>query len=541
MNHRWVAALAGAVGLLHTSAAAGAPSLCRFAATGTAIQVTNLSLAAPPGEIALPASGRVVLAADGKRLYVSTGSEFAIVDVATLTRIGTIATPVRPSIYTVGPDGTLFAVQWLDDGPSVLALDPKSGSAGEPIRLSGLSAVYDIGVGDGGRLLFVLGSGREWHQVIRIVDLSGAIADVTAVVPVPAHQSIGMQVSPTGPFAYVPSVSLLSGEPGGTWLVPWSGDPVALGFAAGGSRALFSPDGGLAYVMQSSLPEGGPPTLVVDTATHAVVGELPGGAIAAFTDDGCVLIGAGRTLRRACPGDPHTPVVDRATLSPDAITPVRESGPTATAWTAGSCVPAEAPCEPGAPCLELLGARAGAGDTVEIEARLRSGGTEVVGLQADLYFDADLPLPFASPTAAGRRLPPCRVNPDIGKAASTFVCFESDERGCLTFRSLVLSLLDLEPIADGSDIFTCTLPIPTDATAGRYRLTCAHGGAANPNGEALPLRCTQGEVVVTAADESTHPLSRASRDTGCQVTPPHASAPLLAAPLLLLIIARRRR
>lgn len=126
---------------------------------------------------------------------------------------------------------------------------------------------------------------------------------------------------------------------------------------------------------------------------------------------------------------------------------------------------------------------------------------EVAGVQVDIAFDPDTPI---LPDSEDE--PNCRVNPSIDKSGTSFAyqpagCTPGED--CTGVRAIVLSLSNLDPIPDGSQLFTCTVTVATDAEAGDYPLVCSNPGAGDPNGDRLGTDCTDGAITVAVPSAAT--------------------------------------
>jgi hypothetical protein len=165
--------------------------------------------------------------------------------------------------------------------------------------------------------------------------------------------------------------------------------------------------------------------------------------------------------------------------------------------------------------------------------------------------------------------PACEVNPAIDKDATAFafqpVGCEGEE--CTSVKALVLSLTNVDPIPDGSVLYTCVIEITETAADGEsYDLTCSDAGASTPNGMSLVTECTNGSISVglvtptptptgdggtpthTGGATATHTRPTvipptAFCDDGCAITPASESQAgwLLLLPAALLWLRRRSR
>ncbi len=206
-----------------------------------------------------------------------------------------------------------------------------------------------------------------------------------------------------------------------------------------------------------------------------------------------------------------------------------------------------------------------AGDTVAVTVTLNTG-TDVAGTQNDITF-----APPLSVAARANGRPDCTVNETINKGGTSFAFQPAGCSGteCTGVRSLVLALDNVDPIADGSALYTCNVVIAEDAEDGDYELACSNPGASDPNGGALVAECEPGTVTVggggdvtptpteTQVEATSTPTvqdgtptrtrtpgggGRSNDDDGCAVVAPadSTSAWLLLLPFAALLWWRRR-
>ena len=176
--------------------------------------------------------------------------------------------------------------------------------------------------------------------------------------------------------------------------------------------------------------------------------------------------------------------------------------PAATTAPAASAAPVKAPAArpPAAagigagPAIVLSSAQAAPGQRATITATLRSGGASIAGAQNDIGFD-----PQVAIAAKGNGKPDCSPNPSIGKEGTAF-SFQparcTPGAGCTGVRALVLSLSNVEPIANGSVLYTCTVQVAAQASAGAHALTLSRAGFSSPQGEAIDGGGSNGSVTV---------------------------------------------
>ncbi len=490
-------------------ATGSAADLCRIEGSGIdSVRLSNLSSGAAPTELRTGRlRGRVTLSADRRRLFMPTERGLSVLDLKRLRVVDTIPIAAE-GLFAVGPDDTVYFTEADGAGIVLRALDTRRRAVVHSVALpDAVVGARTMSIGDGGRLLFIATYSRSGAGVA-IVDLTSARLLSTWTSPTP-YADVFPQANPTGDFAYV------LGRAYDTtldriWLVHSDGAAEPLALPTGG--AVFSPDGLRAYVVRDVEPDGPDRTLLVD-ANHQAIADLPSGDIVGFAADDCVIVTNGRELRRACPGDERSQPVDPATLSPANTQPVDINVFAAAAWTTGPCQAPPSGCEDGVACLEIAGAAGAAGESVDIAVRLNTAGAQIPGVQNDLYLDRALGFPLA---ATGR--PACETNPDIDKAPSFFNCQQPAADGCLATRALVLSLSAVDPIPDGSELYRCPVHIPDDTPAGHYRIGCGYAGASTLEGDPLPIRCQESEIVVVATEGTAAAQSGTAASAGCQIT-----------------------
>ena len=142
-----------------------------------------------------------------------------------------------------------------------------------------------------------------------------------------------------------------------------------------------------------------------------------------------------------------------------------------------------------------VGSATGApGDLVSIDVGLSVEGSAVLATQNRIDFTRQ-----AFVAARGDGVPDCRVNPDIDKNATAFRFLPIDcdpAVDCSGVRAFVLAFDNLDPIADGSRLYSCNVRIAADAAAGAYPLANTELGASAAAGVLLPTTGSAGEVTV---------------------------------------------
>ena len=148
-----------------------------------------------------------------------------------------------------------------------------------------------------------------------------------------------------------------------------------------------------------------------------------------------------------------------------------------------------------APSVDVGSATGAPGDVVTFAVTLSTAGELVAAMQADIAFDS-LNTPVAATGSGG---PDCMVNPAIGKEATVFAFQPPGCVGaaCTAFRALVLSFSNVNPIPDGSVLYTCDVAISPGAAAGAYPLMISNFILATPDGQAVPgVSATDGAITV---------------------------------------------
>jgi MYXO-CTERM domain-containing protein len=174
------------------------------------------------------------------------------------------------------------------------------------------------------------------------------------------------------------------------------------------------------------------------------------------------------------------------------------------------------------------------GDVAQLCVSLDSGGAEVAGTQNDLVWDGSC---ATLPNSAS-----CEINPATGKQLQGGFPPQFD----FTFRALVLSLADVDPIPDGP-LYCCSFTVEGDpGTCCPVELVRV--GASDPRGTALSTSANTAQLCVAGAGTpvpTRTPIpGGGGEDDGCQVSgrrdrgvPPT----VLVIGLVALAALRRRR
>lgn len=132
-------------------------------------------------------------------------------------------------------------------------------------------------------------------------------------------------------------------------------------------------------------------------------------------------------------------------------------------------------------------------------------GTAVAGTENEVGFGPQARIAFDT---AGE--PECAVNPSIGKAG--YFAFQptgcTPGSDCTSVKAIIIGIFEstqqeceqdpdncynLDPIPDGSTLYTCQLAL---GTAGSYPITCANPDASDPDGMPIATTCPSSQVTV---------------------------------------------
>jgi hypothetical protein len=225
-------------------------------------------------------------------------------------------------------------------------------------------------------------------------------------------------------------------------------------------------------------------------------------------------------------------------------------------WTLLTAVLMIAPAAHGQVVIELGTATGFAGERVVLEVRLRSNGSEVVGIENVLQFDPVTPVAIH---AGQSSIPDCFRLDHIPLGGYGFR-FDTD--ACITpgcpIRALVLEQDQIEPIPDGTRLYGCAVEIAVRAPAGSYAVRCSSPGAVDKDGNRLAAECIDGTIEVTATPTPTDiatptmtplpptntpssTLVRAESGGGCQVAPTEDAPSLWPIGLALFSLVAWRR
>lgn len=178
-----------------------------------------------------------------------------------------------------------------------------------------------------------------------------------------------------------------------------------------------------------------------------------------------------------------------ATATPTRLTPTPTVTPTMT---------------PGGGAIHLSSPIGIPGDQVTVSATLETGGAIVGSTQNDITFDsANAPI-----AALPDGTPDCALNPALNKD-HLFVFRPNGCTGamCTMVRTAVFNVSPpVNPIPEGSVLYTCKVAIAANAPPGEYPLVISTAQLADPNGTVLPNGSIDGKVVVLTQLATATPL-----------------------------------
>jgi len=139
------------------------------------------------------------------------------------------------------------------------------------------------------------------------------------------------------------------------------------------------------------------------------------------------------------------------------------------------------------------------GQVVSVPVVLHAMGQRVATMQMSLAFDPGTPIDVRAD-----QTPDCAMNPNIQNATTTFVFEPIDCTpgvDCTGVLSTVSAGNQATPIADGTELFSCKVTVPVDASTGRHPVSCADGEASGPSGFPLDTAWSDGAVVVACTGD----------------------------------------
>jgi len=156
----------------------------------------------------------------------------------------------------------------------------------------------------------------------------------------------------------------------------------------------------------------------------------------------------------------------------------------------------------GAATIHIGSADGARGDAVVVEVTLDTEGDALVAVENVISFEALAPVLS------------CARNDALGKDDTTFffqpeACSPGGD--CESVKAMVVSLSSLDPIPDGSVLYTCTVPIDEDATPGsEVPLACLGPLGSSISGEEMYVSCTNGAIRVASSSPSPTPTITAT-------------------------------
>jgi hypothetical protein len=146
-----------------------------------------------------------------------------------------------------------------------------------------------------------------------------------------------------------------------------------------------------------------------------------------------------------------------------------------------------------------------AGDDVTITVSLDTEGEMVLATQNRIDFTRS-----AAIAANGEGQPDCTVNPAIDKNASGFRFLPlpcNPALDCQSVRVFVIAFDNLDPIPDGSNLYSCRVLIAANATPGQYALQNAETASSAAGGVLLETTGIGGQVEVVLPSPTPSPTS----------------------------------
>src|SRR5215475_10526447 len=202
----------------------------------------------------------------------------------------------------------------------------------------------------------------------------------------------------------------------------------------------------------------------LQTAVAISLGELPSSSCAAIDGDGDGVVVVSEVERGVA----------------EAVLGCGQAAPTSGVAAASGI---------GIPVVHLGSTSGLPGQTVSFDVTLETSGEPIAGVQVDIDFDPNTPI-AARPN--GR--PDCSPNAAIHKGGTSFAFQPPGCSGssCTAIRSLVLALDNIDPIPDGSIMFSCNVAIAPNAPNGVYPLGGFKAGSSDPQGGAISTDVTNG-------------------------------------------------
>lgn len=172
------------------------------------------------------------------------------------------------------------------------------------------------------------------------------------------------------------------------------------------------------------------------------------------------------------------------------------------------------------PSLEVSSVTGAPGSQVTISVTLHTMGAMVAATQNSLTFDNTKAM---LNQVSGH--PDCTVNPDINRESTIFFPEPPNCTGsaCTGMKVLVFSITNLDPLPDGSLLYTCNVNIAATAS-GTSTIVIDGINLSDPNGIALPATGINGVITVgTPPPTATATATETPEDT---VTPTQTDTPI---------------
>lgn len=409
----------------------------------------------------------VVVTPDGAFAYVANreSNTVSVIETATSSLINTIPVGPGPNAVALTPDGTAaYVTNSFTKSPgtvSVIATATNAVIATVPVYRN----PNRLAVTPDGRFAYVTNF-RSWN--VAVIDT--ATNTVAATIPLFGRPS-GVTINPNGASAYVVTLG------GSVAVIETATNALTNVIAVGASPYGIAPTrtGSVAYVANFDSGSVSVVDLVDETEAATIAVGLKPFAVALNCVDG------------GCTEPAYTP---RPTRTPT-ITPTGSRTPTPTSTRPPTRTPTPTP----RPVQILIGTAVGQpGELVNVAVSIDTAGQAVVGAQNDLYFGHD-----AAVAARANGSPECAVNPEIHKDATSFVfqpvgCQPGVD--CEAVRALVFALDNLDPIAPGATLYTCSVRITADAPPGGPFLFATGVSVSDAAGRALFAVGGNGQVFV---------------------------------------------
>ena len=424
----------------------------------------------------------IAVSPDGTRVYVANrgSSTVSVIDSATDQLVATVDSGVGPGSngIALSPDGTRAYVNnaFSRDPGTVSVIDTAAAMAIGTIEVARNPKRVAIAP-DG--LTGYVANFRSWN--ISIVDLStNALRDALRV----SGRTVGVAVHPNGQYAYITNLD------GTVEILETANGLLTVPIAVGREpyAIALSDQGGTAYV--ANLADN--TVSVVDLGADVEVTRIPVGNKPFAIAWGC--------RGAECSLPPFTPKPTRTATPSPTITE------NATTTETPTITPTRPP-NPNAVRLLVSSLSGVPGTSVTMDVSLDSRGLPVAGVQLDVAFDARVRI-----AARANGKPDCAVNPATNKEVVTaFQPAGCEDEFCAAVRFVVISLENVDVIADRSRLFSCRIDISADTPPGTYPLATSGAAASDPQGIALDTESRSGSVSVGVAGFSNQ---RQIADTG---------------------------